>query len=273
MHTLFRFHRITVATICLFFSTIALAGQLDDFEAEATVPSEKPGTHYHKKTEQQSYASEKYEDENTDEDDDWGITDFIVDIVVDSVSYGAELSLARVNGPSEQEFSGIDRRFTGSPDLPFLRVDLGYQSTTTDIEAFDGRIEAGYGPVGLEYRKTLFQESSPDDTLSISYLHGLYRVSGSKDFEFNVGLGSIEIEGNNRNKGTSATLPINIYPNTKLGIRFVPTWSWINGNPINDYDGSAAYIHKYFSFRVGYRRIESSNEVIRGPYAGISFSY
>lgn len=265
--------KITTTVLLLCVSHIALAGQLDNFESEATEPSETNDTHYRNKSERQSHYTENDQHERRAHHDDWGITDMVVDMVVDMVSYGGKLSLARVDSQTDSEFDNTDKRSIGAPDLPFFRIDLGYQNTTTDIEAFDGRVEVGYGPIGLEYRKTLFQESSPKDTLSISYLHGLYRVSGSKNFEFNLGLGSIEIEGNNRNRGSSTTLPINIYPVSNLGIRLVPTWSWINGNPINDFDGSAAYIHQYFSFRLGYRRIESSNEVLRGPYAGIAFSY
>jgi hypothetical protein len=58
-----------------------------------------------------------------------------------------------------------------------------------------------------------------------------------------------------------------------LNIRLVPTWSAINGNGIGDYDGSIAYVRKYFSLRLGYERIQTGDAVLKGPYAGVSLHY
>lgn len=255
-----RFHLALVAALFLSWSTGTLGGQLDDFESAAT---------------DQRYESDTRADppRHGDDNDRGFWADFFFEIFDEIFSAGARLSLARIDGSTEPGYGDVDRREIGSPDLPFLRFDMNYQHMESGIDALDGRLEVGYGPFGVEYRRTRFTEEQPRDTMDLSYLRGLYRVSGSKHFEFGIGLGAVELQGNERNSGLSTALPINVYPHPDLGLRLAPSWSWINGNPINDLDGSVAYVRKYFSVRVGYRRIQSHGEVLRGPYAGASLHY
>lgn len=245
-----------VAMLCLMASTRGGAGTLAGFEKVATQQSDPPR------------ASVSRETAN-DDDDYWPLV--VLDIVGDIISYGGRLSLDRVR--SDPGFSGISPREIGSPDLPFFRVDLGYQDLESGVEAFDGRLEAGYGPAGLQYRLTHLQQGHTHEQLGLSYIHGLYRISASDAFEFGIGLGQISLDGEARNSGASLTVPINIYPLREVGLRLVPTWSDMNGNSIRDYDGSVAYVKKYFSVRLGYREIQSHQEELRGPYAGVSFHY
>jgi hypothetical protein len=261
--------------ISLNTSGILFAGQLDDFEKAAT--------------KKKSASSEKKENTQVQKNDD---DSFLGDIIGDffgeifsvlfyesfkgmflSIQYGGQLSLSRTQGASDHEYKDIVLRENGSPDLPFLRTDFNYHRVHSGIDGFDGRVEVGYGPFGLQYRNTHFSENSPQDDMTISYIHGLYRVSGSSAFEFDTGLGAMTLEGEDRNSGPSITFPINIYPHPNLNIRLVPTWSDIHGNGVGDYDGSVAYVHKYFSLRFGFQRIQTHDEVLQGPYAGFSIHY
>lgn len=241
-------------------SRVTLAGQLDDFETASTEP--------------RAPSTGGGDTRRTDDDDDegGGWVEFFFDVFSELISYGARVSLAHVNG-DETSFTDIERREPGAPELPFLRLDLNYQYVESDIDGFDGRIEIGYGPFAFEHRKTRFRESAADDELTLKYVRGLYRVSGSNEFEFDIAFGSIALQRNNHNSGLSTGLVFNIYPHPNFGLRLAPSWSWINGNPINDLDGSVAYIHKYFSLRAGYRRLQSYDELLHGPYAGVSLFY
>jgi hypothetical protein len=109
--------------------------------------------------------------------------------------------------------------------------------------------------------------------MTVSYVHGLYRVSAGNVFEVDAGIGSITIKGEERNSGTSVTFPVNIYPHPNVNVRLVPTWSGINGNGIDDYDVSIAYVRKYFSLRLGYEWLEAGGDVLQGPYSGFSIFY
>jgi hypothetical protein len=244
-----------VVMLCLMASGRVDAGPLGDFEKVATQQSDQQARDRH--------------DATNDDDDNWPFV--VLDMIGEVVSYGGRLSLARVQGDSD--FSQLTPREIGSPDLPFFRFDFGYQDLESGVEAFAGRVEAGYGPVGLQYHLTHLRQGSTHEHLDLSYIHGLYRVSPSDAFEFGIGLGQVLLEGEARNSGASVTLPINIYPLREFSIRLVPTWSDINGNSIRDYDGSVAYVQKYFSVRVGYREVRSHQELLRGPYAGVSFHY
>jgi len=157
--------------------------------------------------------------------------------------------------------------------LQTILLDRNYGSVQSDIDAWGGRIEVGYGPVGVQYQRTHFEHPSTQESLSISYLHGLYRVSGSSVFELDLGIGQIELEGEGTNTGLSMTLPISIYLHPNVGIRIAPIWSSINNNEIDDYDASISYVRRYFSFALGYRETRSHLEKLHGPYVGMSYYY
>lgn len=263
--------------ICLNASSVVSAGQLDDFEKAAT---------------KRSTSSEKKEHERNDHvhhDDDhssWGefFGAFLGEIVAvvfiesfkgmfSSARHEGQSGSSSVQGPSEPEHKDAEPRSEGSPRLPFIRTDLNYHRVHSGIEGLDGRVEVGYGPFGLQYRTTRFEEDSSEDDMTLSYVHGLYRFSVKSAFEFDIGLGAVTLEGEDRNSGPSVTFPININPHPNVNIRLVPTWSDIHDNGIGDYDGSIAYVYKSFSLRLGYERVQTHDEVLQGPYAGISLQY
>jgi len=245
-----------LALLSLLPSTVSFAGSLAEFEKAATHGNDIP----------RATASDR---DGKNDDDYWLVA--VLDIVGDVVSYGGSLSLARVG--HVLGVGAVAPRETGSADLPFIRFDFAYQDLESDVDAFDGRVEAGYGPAAVQYRLTRMRQGSTQEHLKLSYAHGLYRISGSDAFEFALGLGQVVLEGEARSSGASFTVPLNIYPLPEIGIRLVPTWSDINGNTIRDYDASVAYVPPYFSLRLGYREITSHQETLRGPYAGVSFHY
>ncbi|MBF0398487.1 MAG: hypothetical protein HQK78_17055 [Desulfobacterales bacterium] len=255
-------------------SISSYAGQLQDFEKAASSNDDK-------KDDKKKHKKEKKCNNEDDDKSFWGIffKDMFSEIFISSfrgmflaVIHGGQLSLYRIQGSTDPAFKKILLRKDGSPDIPFFRTDFNYHNVHSDIDGFDGRIEAGYGPFAIQCRNTYFKEKPADD-MNLGYFHGLYRISGSSAFEFDTGVGAILLYGEKHNSGLSFTFPINIYPNSNLNIRVVPVWSVINGNGIEDYDGSLAYVSKYFSLRLGYRRIQAHENVLEGPYAGFSIHY
>ncbi len=248
------------------FSYAVTAGQLDDFEKASTK----------NKT---TYRESSHHDD--DEDEETGFWDaFFGEMfnvvfagIFDAIAHGGHLSLARINGSTAPEFKDVQRRDAGSPELPYLRAEGLYHLIESDIEGVEGRIEAGYGPFGIQFRSIRFREDSPDDSLTLTYVHGLYRVSGSSAFEVDAGIGSVALQGESRNSGPSVTFPVTISPHPNVSLRFVPTWSNINGNDIADFCGSVSYVHKFISLSLGYERIEAAEEVLQGPFAGVSLYY
>ena len=244
------------ALLSLLASAASFAGPLADFEKAATQPNEVPRA-----------PGDRLRGKN---DDHHGLV-AVLDVVSDVVAHGGRLSLARVGHDSG--VGAVAPREAGAADLAFIRFDLAYQDLESDVDAWDGRVEAGYGPAAVQYRLSRMRQRGTHEHLNLSYVHGLYRISGSNAFEFGIGLGQVVLDGEARDSGASFTLPLNLYPLPEIGVRVVPAWSDINGNTIRDYDASVAYVQPYFSLRVGYREIKAQHETLRGPYAGISFHY
>ncbi len=164
-------------------------------------------------------------------------------------------------------------RYVGDPGLPLCRADVHYQHVSSRVGGLDGRIEAGYGSLGLQIRHTRYEERRPDDSLGLTGIHGLFRVSWTERLELGLGLGGVLLDGESASSGISVTCPVNWYPHPRLNLRFAPVFSQISGNAIRDYDLSVGYIRQYFSLRSGYRWIRAGSETIDGPYAGISVHY
>ena len=164
-------------------------------------------------------------------------------------------------------------RYIGDPDLPFIRTDFQYQHVDSQLYGLDGRIEAGYGSWGLQFRHTHYEERKPDDSLGLTGIHGLFRVSWSEKLELGLGLGGILLDGDGEKGGFSATFPVNLYPHRRFSLRFAPAFSHINGNPLSDYDLSVGVVCQCFSLRSGYRWLTADSETINGPYIGVSIHY
>lgn len=194
-------------------------------------------------------------------------------LAVIGLAAGAEMSLARMRGTQSIYGVEVTPRQTGAPDLPLLRLDANYQNVQGDTRATDVRIETGYGPLGLQARHTQFREDQPRDTLNLTYVHGLVRVSATPVFGIDVGLGAAWLDGRNRHDGFSATVPIAWRPHPHVEFRFAPAWSSIQDRWIRDHDVSAAFVVPYGSLRIGYRWLGVDDATLKGPYAGFSVHF
>ncbi len=114
----------------------------------------------------------------------------------------------------------------------------------------------------------------PPGLLSLTYIHGLLRLSAGNHFEIDPGIGRIELDGTEGNSGFSCTLPVLVHPSKHLGFELRPTtWSKINGNSIRDIDVSILAGTNYMSIKVGYRALYTGAEELSGPYGGLSIRY
>lgn len=148
-----------------------------------------------------------------------------------------------------------------------------YLKVSSDIDARENGLELGYGPYGFSYRYTEFGEENPSDELTLIQYHLLLRISKRSSGEYGIGVGSLVMRGNEDNSGLSLTFPVKIYPRDSLGIRFKPTYSWINGNSIHEYDISLVYTRRYASIQLGYRFLESNGKDLNGSYLGFVAHY
>ena len=238
--------------LTLIFHCYTFGGGLDHFNADATKKIFCGNKAYFEVSHSSAF------------DDVYSI--FLAEILAQTIVYGGIESFQRIQGPSDYE----NKRNPGDPLLPFCRVNLAYQSVKSDIDAVDSRFEAGYGPIALQYRFTRYDEISPDDRLDMKAFQFLYRMSISRSFELDFGIGSINLKDENNHTGTSVTIPVLIYPVNYFGIEFRPTYSDINNNSIEDYDVGLYFHVLYITLQAGYRTVTTENESLEGPYVGFS---
>lgn len=250
---------------------LAAASDLDEFEEAAT-------------TEKTDHEADNKESQVEDDDDSFleslleavfitVIFGTFFTVIGTAIDEGTKISLARVEAGVETDGAKVELRQTGEATLPFFQYEHKYLRVNSDIDARDNGLEIGYGPYGFSCRHTKFTEENPSDELSLTQYHLLLRFSRTSSREFGLGIGSLVMHGNDDHSGLSITFPIKIYPSDSWGVRFKPTFSWINGNAIDEYDLSLAYTKRYASLQLGYRALVAKGKDLDGPYLGFFLHY
>jgi hypothetical protein len=188
--------------------------------------------------------------------------------------YGGVGSWVRMQGSSSGELEDLfPPRATGEPLIPFLCVDGQMQDGRAGVSAVDVRTEAGYGPFGFEYRSTHYDERRPEDTLTITRAHFLYRMSFSNYVELDVGPGYATLSGDRSTTGFSLTLPLRVYPCGTLGAELRPSWARMPGGTISDCSLLAVARRSVVSIKAGYRWASIGDVTLNGPVVGAAVNF
>ncbi len=164
-------------------------------------------------------------------------------------------------------------RALGSPDIPFLRGDLSLTSPGPSVDAVHVRVQAGWGPLGLQGQSwRLVEPSVATPTMWINSYHALMRLSPARSFEFDLGLGFTRMDGLEINDGFSLTMPITISPIRRLSLRWIPCWSWLGGHALKDHELSASLTVPFVSVHAGWRWLTAGDKRLSGFQAGTSLS-
>ncbi|MBT3296167.1 MAG: hypothetical protein HN919_21225 [Verrucomicrobia bacterium] len=230
------------------------AGTLDAFEADA-------------KPERKKEESCRRGGRNSCIDDALG--EIIFQVIGGGMLYGGVVSWARV--ASEDDCYDLDciPREMGTPLIPFARFDFSYQDAESTVDANDYRFEGGFGPFGVHFNQTHYKEASPEDSLDLIRVHGLYRMSFGSMVEVDLGLGALTIDGNDRDTRFSLTLPVRIYPYDWLGVEVRPAWA----DGVTDWDVALLLTAPFTSMKAGYRWVSSPNKSLNGPYVGLAVHF
>jgi hypothetical protein len=183
----------------------------------------------------------------------------------------AERSWLRTTG--ETLSRDVAPREPGEPMLPLVRFDAAYHPVESDIEAWDFRLQLGYGPLGFEANQTRYEEEDPPDRLDLTHLYALWRLSVTERIELDLGLGAVILEGDEQNAGFSGTTSVLIWPWDWLAVEFRPMWSAINDSHLQEYELGVLVNARYVALKGGYRFTRSPNESLDGPFIGVSVRY
>lgn len=210
------------------------------------------------------------------EEDDVGFLMFVGELIFFGVAIGTVGSWYRVTGePKDWDLEGAwGLRRPGEPGIPFAAMNVSYEDVrSSDVDAYDGRFEGGYGPLGVQYRFTRFEEKDPDAHLDLSWLHGVVRESYTQYVEVGFAFGAVFLDGNSSESGFSFAMPFRIDPLRFVSLEYRPTWGWINENTITDEDLALSVGIRYVSLRAGYRWTKAQSVTLEGPILGLLLSW
>lgn len=270
---------IRLITISIMLIVLALsvqplsAGTLGDFERDATKTNADDNDRKERKKEDSPSSGDTCLDEAARE----LCTDACIPFLgaaIHGIAKGGALSMDRVNPDSlAAQHNEQMLRKEGEALIPFVRMDTLYQESNEDIAAWDSFLIAGYGAAGLQVRRTVYKETEPADKLRILEYHALYRMSFGRQTEVDFGAGSMVLDGAQKHRGFSLTIPVRVHPSEHYGFEFRPVWSFINENTIQDYDVAALLGWRFVSLTAGYRWLRSPHESLRGPELGVSIRW
>lgn len=275
MRTIRSFLRLFVLCLITPFIVVppspSFAGTLSDFEKQST---EKRSTD---RSSSKDWSNASQETDSLDEAAGQCIGSCLAAVLAplfSGMAVAGSLSMSRIDTSTpSSEAKKVPTRLSGEALIPFFRFDLSYQDVKPDVSAWDYRIEAGYGSVGFQARRSVYTERNPRDTLETRQYHALYRMSLDKTLEIDGGLGVLEVRGQEDNTGLSITVPVLYHPSEHYGLELRPAWSSINANTISDIDLALVLGLRYASLRVGYRLVRSRDVSLDGPYTGVALRW
>ena len=238
--------------VWLFAAIGVRAGTLDDFQKDVNSPPNPAGHH-------------------SDESGGNFLFELFEQMFAQGFVYGGNTSWVRVGADlGEAADFDVKSRELGDVLIPFLRADATYQALRSDVAAFDVAADAGYGPFAVRFDQTRYWEDDPRDTLDLTRVYGLYRMSFGPAVEIDLGLGALTISGDEgSNDRFSFTTPILVHPNRYVGVEFRPAWA----ANVEDYDLALMAGPGFVSVKAGYRWVRSPHESLDGPYVGISVHF
>jgi hypothetical protein len=259
----------SAAAICvvLWACLRAGAGPLRDFENDLTGSDSSKHSSHHDSDSDRSAAS--------DSEPAWlgagGGGDWL-GVIPAIIIGGGAYSWQRVC-PGDANAAEVERRRPNEPVIPFLRLEGAYEIAEDDIDAFDTRVQAGFGPFAMEYGLTRFKEDASGDRLDFERICGLYRMSFGRCLEIDLGIGQLGLEGAGTTRETIYTTPILIYPKDWWGVEFRPAWAKFSGATLQDYDLGLCLNWRGAGLKVGYRWMLGDLKELSGAYIGAVYRY
>lgn len=208
-------------------------------------------------------------------DDSDGFDDFLMDVGFQLFWVGGAMSgeraLACCDG--DQQIAGeyqLAPKSIGEKAIPFLRADYSYNMLESDVTAHDYRLEAGFGPIALQYGEMRLREDEPSDELVLSNWNILYRMSFGEHVEVDIGGGRYTVEGEREHTANSFTLPIKLYFGERLGLEYRPVWTSESDFDLSDQEVALVYGPEHYALKLGYRWIEVGRESLKGVSLGFA---
>lgn len=274
--------RILLAVVYLSFTEVLLAGELDDFERSIKTGSVTQNSEYD--SEQGAHKGQAGEKSNCSKND-LNFSCLLFHLLLDSagwlISVGGQTSSQRIGiEPGEnQDSQSLDvpvntyspsfYRQPGEPLIPFARLDFDVHRPSAALSARNLRLEAGRGAVAAGFDYSRFRETSEDDTLEISRIYGLFRMSFGSYVEADFGIGSMKVEGKNTKSLFYVTTPVLLHASEKVGFEFRPAWA----SNLFSNDLSLMVKADFASLKLGYKKLSTDTQTLKGPYAGIALYY
>lgn len=192
--------------------------------------------------------------------------EFVAELLFGTLYYG-------LDSGGRQAAAYSDFRQPGDPLFPMLRLDVGTQYISSDVQAFGYGFEVGQGILAADFRHSYYRDRLFDDTLHQFQYLALYRMSAHRRTQIDLAVGAMTLHGEDTRTAFSMGLPVRYWPSRNLGVEVRPVWGFFSGGTLMDVDTGLLFRFEHSSLRLGYRWVERGDESLSGPRIGLSFRF
>lgn len=263
-----RFRLVYVIHCCLFFVVSAEAGNLRDFESDAGNPAQNAT----RPAQNMGSCTDCNQRRTDDASDDlfWTLMGYAAEGLFELTAQGGANSNLRIQ---ENHTDEVIPRKLGESLIPFFRMNLNIQGIEDRSYGLDGKLELGRGSLALEFRDTRYRDNTENEQLRLRQLQVLYRMSFGNRVGVNLGLGSAKLDGAEHSKGTMVSIPLFLHNRRHITWEIRQTWMFADEFSVDELDLSAIYAIRRTAIRLGYRRLDSLNSSLEGPYLGVDYLF
>ncbi|MGL6259544.1 hypothetical protein [Vibrio sp. WXL210] len=193
-------------------------------------------------------------------------------IVDEIVLEGGSYSFTRLeNGLffQSKKDKNTNPRLTGDPLIPYLRLDGTYHQYSSKIHSNDLKLELGYGAIAMNYHHSRFDQTQPSYNLEFERIFATYRMSFGDSVEADLGLGRLNTKGERTRSYDYFTTPLLVHASPWAGFEFRPAWA----ANMAEYDLAVMLKTRYAALKGGYKWLNTDDEKLKGPYAGVTFYF
>jgi len=156
------------------------------------------------------------------------------------------------------------------------RIQFGFanQELGKDITAILYRLSGNNGGnIDYAFNLTKYTENDPNDELFLSNFTLGYRFALAPELELGAGIGLNNLSGNSSTNGLSINFPVHIHPTKNIELVLSPSVIDFNGTELLDLNAYGNFRYKKVGLLLGFRSLQSPNENLTGPYAGLTIQF
>ncbi len=164
-----------------------------------------------------------------------------------------------------------------APLITFGHLHLATQQLDDGVRGERLELLAGLEFLHARLRQSRFVEHSAGatDRLALTQMDAGFNLGalGHKGGAVGLGIGLVQLKGDQEHWGSEVTLPLTWGANDLLGVALEGDYITLGEAHLVDLDAALNLRREHLLLRLGYRSLRNGDEVLEGPYVGVGLTW